>query len=157
MAVLIPSFPLSLFLVLSGTVMDAYSKITIGFRNKISQRRPNNDNVAKILGTTDVSNQAMGCALRLCVMEHFEMDDGYIALPQARILLSHTGRSGKQGAVRGDVVTHIDGESVAGKDANQLLVLLHRKKGQGKVMMTLNAEHSVAEALKRRAAAIVNM
>ncbi|KAL3922538.1 MAG: hypothetical protein SGILL_002149 [Bacillariaceae sp.] len=141
----------------TGTVMDAYSKITIGFRNKVSQRRPNNANVANILGTTGVSTQAMGCAIGLCVTEHFELDDGYIALPQGRVLLSHTGRSGKQGAVRGDVVTHIDGKSVAGKDSNEVLMVLHRKKGQERVVMTLNAECSVAEALKRRAEAIADM
>ena len=108
--------------------------------------------------STQGTAAAMGCAIGLCVTEHFEMDDSYIAMPgEKRVLLSHTGRSGKQGAVRGDVMTHIDGASMAGKAAEEVLVLLHDKKGQGRVMMTLNAEKSVAEALKRRAAAIVDM
>jgi hypothetical protein len=86
------------------------------------------------------------------------MDDSYIALPgEKRVLVSHTGRSGKQGAVRGDVVTHVDEEAIAGKTVDQLMVLLLTKRSQGRVMMTLNAERSVAEALKRRANAIVDM
>jgi hypothetical protein len=100
----------------------------------------------------------MGCAVGLCIAEQFEMDDIYIALPgEARVLISHTGRGGKQGAVRGDVLTHIDGEAVAGKNVNQVLMLLHSKSNMRRLMLTLNAERSVAEALKRRAAAIVDM
>lgn len=100
----------------------------------------------------------MGCAIGLCIAEQFEMDDVYISLPgEARVLISHTGRSGKQGAVRGDVLTHIDGESVASKDVSQVLLQLHSKRSNGKTMLTLNAERSVAEALKRRAATIIDM
>jgi hypothetical protein len=140
---------------------QAYSKISIGFRNNVSQRRPSNVNVAKILGNGNVSthttSSAMGCAVGLCISEHFALDEVYIALPgEARVLISHTGRSGKQGAVRGDVLTHIDGEAVAGKDVNQVMRLLHAKRDKGPLKLTLNAERSVAEALKRRAASIVD-
>jgi len=142
-----------------GTVMDAYSKISIGFRNKISQRRPNNANVANILGTGGhPTAMALGCAVGLCVSEQYEIDDVYIALPgESRVLISHTGRSGKQGAVRGDVVTHVDGEAVAGKNVGQVLMLIYSKRSNGRVMLTLNAEKSVAEALKRRAEAIASL
>jgi hypothetical protein len=141
---------------------QAYSKISIGFRNKVSQRRPSNMNVSKILGNGNVpshtTSSAMGCAVGLCIADHFALDDIYIAIPgEARVLISHTGRSGKQGAVRGDVLTHIDGEAVAGKDVNQVIMMLHAKRGKGRLKLTLNAERSVAEALKRRAESIVGM
>ena len=148
---------------LTGTVMDAYSKISIGFRNHITQRRPNNVNVGNILGmggiTDHASSAAIGCAVGLCVAEEeTEADDIFIALPgEARVLISQTGRSGRQGAVRGDVLTHVDGEAVAGKTVNEVLILLHKKQGQKSVMLILNAERSVAEALKRRAEAIMDM
>jgi hypothetical protein len=151
------------FIVYTGTVIDAYSKISIGFRNHITQRRPNNINVANILGgggiPHQVSTAAMGCAVGLCVAEEVtESDDIYIALPgESRVLISQTGRSGKQGAVRGDVVTHVDGQAVAGKTSNNIILLLYKKQGQESVMITLNAEQSVAEALKRRAEAIMDM
>ncbi|KAG7347514.1 hypothetical protein IV203_016219 [Nitzschia inconspicua] len=145
-----------------GTLLDAYSKISVGFRNSVSQSRPSNANVAKILGNSYVADQStsttMGCVVGLCIAEQFNMDDVYIALPgEARVLISHTGHSGKQGAVRGDVLTHIDRVAVAGKDVNHVLMLLHSKRSKGRVMLTLNAERSVAEALKRRAAAIIDM
>jgi hypothetical protein len=128
----------------------------------VSQRRPSNVNVARILNNRDVHTHAtlsaMGCAVGLCISEHFAPDEIYIAIPgEARVLISHTGRSGKQGAVRGDVLTHIDGEAIAGKDANQALMILHTKRDKGSLKLTLNAERSVAEALKRRAACIVDL
>jgi hypothetical protein len=148
----------------SGTALmklQAYSKISIGFRNTVSQRRPSNLNVAKLLGNGNVPTQAtssaIGCAVGLCIAEHFALDEIYMAIPgEARVLLAHTGRSGKQGAVRGDVLTHIDGESMAGKDVNQVMMMLHSKRGKGRLQLTLNAERAVAEALKRRAASIVD-
>jgi hypothetical protein len=153
----------SIFPIFAGTVMDAYSKISIGFRNHITQRRPNNVNVANILGTAGISDHtnsaAIGCAVGLCVSEEErDADDIFIALPgEARVLISQTGRSGRQGAVRGDVLTHVDGEAVAGKTVNEVLILLHKKQCQKRVTLILNAERSVAEALKRRAEAIVDM
>jgi hypothetical protein len=203
-----------------GTVMDAYSKISIGFRNHVTQRKPNNVNVIHMLGggssstgntdgtdhggmltcggggggtTTATATRSnggitssygtstlsvIGCAIGLCTdsgddynMDNSKWEEGmYITLPgEARILISHTGKSGKQGAVRGDVVTHVDGQSVAGRTVNQFLQLLRDKLQQQEgttgtensatttILLTLNAERSVADALKRRARAISEM
>jgi hypothetical protein len=81
-----------------------------------------------------------------------------------RVLISHPGWSGKQGAVRGDVVTHVDGLGLAecaATTVSDLVRLLHKKRqqrgGTGTIMLTLNAERSVAEALRRRADAIAEM
>lgn len=122
----------------NGTVMDAYSKISIGYSGAVTQKRTTNRGVRTVLGESD--------------------SDIQIELPgQRRVLISYAGRdAGKQGAVKGDVVTHINGDSVEGKDADSLLILINnaKQRGEEKIMMTLNAERSVAEALKRRAMAI---
>jgi len=143
-----------------GTVMDAYSKISIGFGNKITQRRPQNANVGNILGSEPnvVKTAAVGCALQLCSCsddDYGDYRDVFIAMPgTSRVLISHTGHIGKLGAVRGDVLTHVDGEAVTGKTADEVLEILQRTGSQESVMLTLNAELSVADALKRRALAI---
>lgn len=115
-----------------GTVIDAYRKISIGFRNTIHQKEVENRGVQRILG---------------------EGNHVQVELPgQLRVLLLSAGEAGRQGAVRGDVVTHINGQSVSGATADQVLEKL--KGCNFRAMVTLNAERSVAEALTRRAMAI---
>lgn len=117
--------------------MDAYCKITIfGFRHRVFQKKTTNRNVHAILD------------------ENVLMD-----LPSRRVLVRQAGRvAGRLGAVRGDVVTHIDGVSVANQTAQQITDSLQDKVGKGgsPVVVTLNAERSVAEALKRRARTIAD-
>lgn len=143
-----------------GTVMDAYSKISIGFGNKVTQRRPKNLNVGNILGTEPnvVKSAAVGCAIGLCAGsddDYGDYNDIYITLPgTSRVLISHTGHIGKLGAVRGDVLSHVDGEAVTGKNVAEVLEIIKGKQSQDSIMLTLNAELSVADALKRRALAI---
>ncbi|VEU45041.1 unnamed protein product [Pseudo-nitzschia multistriata] len=144
-----------------GTVMDAYSKISIGFGSKVTQRRPNNINVGTIIGSerSVVKSAAVGCAIGLCMSRDDDYGDAandiYIAIPgQARVVVSNTGHIGKLGAVRGDVLTHIDGESITGKKVAEVLDIINAKKCQGSTLLTLNAEFSVADALRRRAMAI---
>lgn len=141
--------------------MDAYSKISIGFGNKITQRRPQNANVGNILGSEPnvVKTAAVGCALQLCSCsddDHYgDYRDVFIAMPgTSRVLIAHTGHIGKLGAVRGDVLTHVDGEAVNGKTADEVLEILRGTGSRESVILTLNAELSVADALKRRALAI---
>ena len=140
-----------------GTVIDAFRKISIGFLGNVNQQSPprSNQGVQRILGR--------GL-------------DGQVEFPgQKRVLILEAGRqAGRQGAVRGDVVTHINGqpvhEIVNGADAKaehvtaadverKLMLLLQKQQYQrqgreskvDKIMVTLNAERSVAEALQRRA------
>lgn len=121
-----------------------------------------NVHVGNILGTeeTYVNDTAMGCAIGLCFygdeQKYGKVNDVYVAFPgQSRVLISQTGRIGKQGGVRGDVLSHIDGKDISGMDVKEALALLQSKERQGEcIMLTLNAELSVAEALKRRAMAI---
>ena len=146
----------------TGTVLDAYSKISIGFGNTITQRRPNNVNVGNILGNEPnvVKSVRGNCALGFCVSiddDPGDYRDIFIAMPgRLRVLVSQTGQIGKLGAVRGDVLTHVDGENVDGKTAAQVLEIMKTKDTQDFIMLTLNAELSVADALKRRASAIAD-
>lgn len=116
-----------------GTVIDAYSKLTIGFNHIVSQRRAVHGGVRNILGDCEVR----------------------VELPhQPRVLLaSVTQEMGKQGATKGDVLTHVQGHDVRGKTVADIRKLLSQMEpGEtGKLCLVLNAERSVAEALKRRA------
>jgi hypothetical protein len=68
-----------------GTVIDAYSKLTIRFNFRVSQRKTTHDGVQNILGGGEVR----------------------IDFPnQPRMLLARVmNKMGKQGATKGDVVT----------------------------------------------------
>jgi len=145
--------------------MDAYSKINIGFGNKVTQKRPRNRNVGNILGNEPniAKFAATSCAIRLCAGactddgDYRDYRDVYIALPGTpRVLISHTGHVGRLGAVKGDVLTHVDGESVTGKTVTEVLEIVKGKDDnhQEFILLTLNAELSVADALKRRSLAI---
>eukprot|EP00546_Thalassionema_frauenfeldii_P008276 CAMPEP_0178916954 /NCGR_PEP_ID=MMETSP0786-20121207/12960_1 /TAXON_ID=186022 /ORGANISM="Thalassionema frauenfeldii, Strain CCMP 1798" /LENGTH=428 /DNA_ID=CAMNT_0020590415 /DNA_START=177 /DNA_END=1460 /DNA_ORIENTATION=- len=96
-----------------GTVMDAYSKLSIGFNRKsVRQKRPNNKRVRLVLdGDGDVQVEMPG---------------------QKRILVGHVGHSaGKQGTMLGDVVTHVNGISVANKSSTELMDLINESKQKG--------------------------
>lgn len=120
-----------------GTVIDAYSKLTIGFNNSVAQR--------KVITHGGVRNILGGCDVR-------------VELPhQPRVLLaSVTKELGQQGATKGDVVTHIQGHDVSGKTQADIRKILANVEpnDDGKLCLVLNAERSVAEALKRRATAM---
>jgi S1-C subfamily serine protease len=127
--------------VCQGTVMDAYSKISISFSGAVSQTRPSNPNVSTVLGG------------------HWVSGDVQIELPgQARIILKDTGKeAGKQGAVNGDVVTHVNGKVVTRTTEFIHLVESAQRRRETKITIGLNADRSVAEALKRRASVIAEL
>ena len=131
-----------------GTVRDAYSKITVGFRGYMEQRRCSNRNVQTVLGGNE---------------------DIRIEMPrQPRVAVHSVGIWGisnrQNGFKRGDILTHISGQSVEKLNARQVAMKLktmqqhHHRYGRARqpktVLITLNAERSVAEALKRRSMAL---
>jgi hypothetical protein len=79
----------------------------------------------------------------------------YGETPPRVLVASVQGTAGRQGVMKGDVVTHLDGIALAPEDqsAEALVEVLRAKKeaGQESVRLVLNAEASIAEALKRRA------
>lgn len=71
-----------------------------------------------------------------------------------RVLVgSVRGQAGKSGIMKGDVVTHVNGEVFTGDAAalNALLVNAYEEQGMdGVVMIVVNAEECTAEALRLR-------
>jgi len=129
-----------------GTVMDAYSKLSIGYDGKsVTQKRPNNNRVRMVMdGDGDVQIEMPG---------------------EKRVLVAHVGyAAGKQGTMLGDVVTHINENSIAGLSSEEVLDLISedldisntakQQENAPTMKLTFNAEQSVAAALRRRATVI---
>ena len=62
---------------------------------------------------------------------------------------------GMQGVTKGDVLTHIQGIDVSNKTSSEIEEIFSKLNQEAneatRVSIVLNAEHAVAEALKRRA------
>ena len=92
---------------------------------------------------------------------HFGPVEMTMEHPPRVLVASVQGEAGRKGVMKGDVVTHVDGEEFHGTVDN-LLELLFTKVSIGgsqhthHVELILNAEHSVAEALWRRAIVMKN-
>lgn len=126
-----------------GTVLDAYSKITITGRAPnwtVTRKKTQHAGVFHVLSLGKY-RQHYGC---------IEMT---LDQPPRVLVASVQGEGGRQGVIKGDVVTHIDGREFHGT-VDELMALLQSKIKDGNAQtfqMILNAEPSVAEALKRRA------
>lgn len=120
----------------NGTVMDAFSKISISnWGKKITKKETNHPGVRYILDGG--FNQPNMGPIR-------------IDMEQPRVLIASVSReAGHQGVLKGDVVTHIDGEEFRGTAA-ALVELLLENHSDVSVRLVLNACNSTAEALKRR-------
>ena len=69
---------------------------------------------------------------------------------------SITNKAGRLGIVKGDVITHLNGEPITCRETMEMRLLEYRNRGYSTIPITFNAEISVAEALKRRSEAILN-
>lgn len=126
-----------------GTVMDAFSKITIGRRGNVVKKDTLHKNVGvcHILGGSDKGRVQ-------------------VDVERPRVLVASVqGAAGRQGVLKGDVVTHLNGQEFHGNadDLVDQLQSLYNRVGSGEPPATfklvLNAERSIAEALKRRSLA----
>lgn len=117
-----------------GTVLDAFSKITIGFRKNIKQTPSSHKGVLNMLGGTEARIELPG---------------------QSRVILAKVHRTiGQQGVTKGDVLTHINGECISGEKVEEVERLLSEAgKASDQLQLVFNAERSVAEGLRRRAMA----
>ena len=114
-----------------GSVMDAYSKITISGANHVTQRKSENMGVLNVL-------YGGGGKAELIDTE------------KERVLVASVrSEGGRQGVLKGDVVTHFNGEEFKGTADDLDAAIL--ECADGTFSLILNAERSVAEALKRRA------
>lgn len=84
--------------------------------------------------------------------------DGRPPLRTKRVLVASVrGQAGKCGIMKGDVVTHVDGELFTGTAAElrSLLIRAYEEQGMdGTVMIVVNAEECTAEALRLRSRVI---
>jgi len=126
-----------------GTVMDAYSKISISGskKKKITRKRTENKAVFRVLngGINDTN-----CG------------DARIEEPRSRVLVASVkNEGGSKGVMKGDVVTHLNGEELGGMTAAELVEELRKHTmtdcANSTFRLVLNAELSTAEALRRRA------
>jgi enoyl reductase-like protein len=79
--------------------------------------------------------------------------DDWIDTENNRVLVASVrSEAGRQGVLKGDVVTHFNGELFDGTaaDLDAVIKAQAERSGNGMFTLVLNAESSVAEALRRR-------
>lgn len=128
-----------------GTVMDAFSKITVtkwlSGNYNITKQHAVSSGVIRII---DVGTSPFKSSKGV----------GYIDVVRPRVLVASIGREiGQHGIVKGDVVTHFNGEEFKG-NATELTELIKDRKEGEMLTFVFNADAAVAEALKRRAVII---
>ena len=128
-----------------GTVMDAFSKITVtkwlSGNYNITKEHAVSSGVIRII---DVGTSPFKSSKGM----------GYIDFVRPRVIVASVGREiGQRGIVKGDVVTHFNGEEFKGNAAELTELIKDRKEGEV-LTFVFNADAAVAEALKRRAVII---
>jgi hypothetical protein len=120
-----------------GSVIDAFCKISVtGGKNPVvTKKMCENVGVVNILesGGDDT--------------------DDWIDTENNRVLVASVrSEAGRQGVLKGDVVTHFNGELFDGTaaDLDAVIKAQAERSGNGMFTLVLNAESSVAEALRRR-------
>lgn len=123
-----------------GTVKDAFCKITINpLTRKIRKKRPPDDHqgVLNVLGKGRVVK---------------DFGDARIDVECDRVVVDWVNsEAGRLGVMKGDVVTHLNGEEFKGNAADLLAAIQKNTDPFDAFTLVLNAEQSVAEALRRRA------
>ena len=126
-----------------GTVLDAYSKITVrssllSSKVTISKQHAESSGIRRVIdaGSSDNSKTK---------------GKGYIDIERPRVIIASINKEmGRQGVVKGDVVSHFNGEQFNGTAA-ELKELIDTSRYEGEVLtFALNADAAVAEALRRR-------
>mmetsp|Transcript_13830 Transcript_13830/g.29668 ORF Transcript_13830/g.29668 Transcript_13830/m.29668 type:complete len:482 (+) Transcript_13830:156-1601(+) len=133
-----------------GSVADAFARARIGrgrAEQHVVQARVGPKNPVEQIAVKKIL--AMG--------ERESREEGQERIPPTRtqrvLVGSVRGQAGKSGIMRGDVVTHVNGEVFTGDaaDLNACLVNAYEEQGQGGVVMiVVNAEECTAEALRLR-------
>lgn len=124
-----------------GTVSDAFSKITVKktLFNKITVTKQH----AKSSGIRRVVDAGSPKSVK-------SNGRGYIDVERPRVIVASISRDlGRQGVVRGDVVSHFNGELFTGT-ADELSKLIDYSYEGELLTFVFNADSAVAEALKRR-------
>mmetsp|Transcript_16174 Transcript_16174/g.33850 ORF Transcript_16174/g.33850 Transcript_16174/m.33850 type:complete len:490 (-) Transcript_16174:211-1680(-) len=132
-----------------GSVADAFARAKIESRAGTNQQF-----VAGRKGPKNPVEQ-MGVKSILAVGERDPRREDEPPAWVHRVLVgSIRGQAGKSGIMKGDVVTHVNGETFTGDASalNDLLVQAYREHGNdGNVTIVVNADECTAEALRLRA------
>ena len=140
-----------------GSVADAFARARIGTQAGNRDQRI----VVKRVSSMHPVEQ-MGIKNILAVGEQGERERRYSEAREGesppsrvhRVLVgSVRGQAAKSGIMKGDVVTHVNGEVFTGDAAglNELLARAYEEQGKGGVVMiVVNAEECTAEALRLR-------
>jgi hypothetical protein len=131
-----------------GTVLDAYSKLTISVDANsewmVTKKKTQHAGVFHVLSLGQYKH-------------HYGSVEMSTKQPPRVLVASVQGEAGRQGVIKGDVVTHVDGQEIQGQTVEELIALIQAKvqaqkeTQQEKVRLILNAEPAIAEALRRRA------
>ncbi|KAL7549383.1 hypothetical protein ACHAWF_012652 [Thalassiosira exigua] len=129
-----------------GTVADAFTR-TISFGSVSANQNQTLKQQTKQTGIKNI----------LTLEEWLDNDERKRAMPPPRsnrvLVRSVHGRAAQLGIMRGDVVTHVNGEAFTGNAADLKLLLLKASSENGEngsVMIVVNAEECTAKALHLR-------
>ena len=123
-----------------GYLIDAFVKISVSFGGSVHKKQPKHKGVYRILNM-DADDDSF--------------NNPRIDVDKPRVLVSSVrSGAGRQGVVKGDVITHINGEEFHGTKADfKEAIRSAAARNDGNTLeLILNAERSVVEAIKRRAA-----
>jgi hypothetical protein len=125
-----------------GTVMDAFTKITIkGREHRVKKKAP-----LQNAGVINVLSSCMGPCTSFEVAT-----DARIDVEHNRVLVAEIHpEGGGQGVMKGDVVTHLNGREFHGTASDLVQAISELAPHEKTFTLVLNAEPSIAEALKRR-------
>ena len=125
-----------------GSILDAYSKIVVSKsfpmgHITVTKNHAENPGVRRVI---DVGSPKSSRTDGL----------GIIDTEKPRVIITSINREfGQQGIVKGDVVSHFNGEPFMGT-ASELMELILRQKEGEMLTFVFNGDDAVAEALKRR-------
>ena len=123
-----------------GYLIDAFVKISVSFGGSVHKKQPKHKGVYRILNM-DADDDSF--------------NNPRIDVDKPRVLVSSVrSEAGRQGVVKGDIITHINGEEFRGTKADfkQTIRSAVARNDGNTLELILNAERSVVEAIKRRAA-----
>ena len=133
-----------------GTVADAFARARISTSNEGNREQ----HIVKARVGPKNPVEQIGVKKILSMSEGEGSEERMPPTRSQRVLVgSVRGQAGKSGIMRGDVVTHVNGEVFTGDAASLEAMLVNAFELQGKdgvVMIVVNAEECTAEALRLR-------
>lgn len=134
-----------------GSIADAFARARIG---PSKSDRKTLEVQKRITTTNPAEKMNINRLLKVGEEEARQHQDEMPVTRTQRVLVANIrGQAGKSGIMKGDVVTHVNGEIFTGNAANLNALLVNAYEEQGKsgvVMIVVNADECTAEALRLR-------